>query len=128
MKYLEIKKYLFCLVAIILLFGSCKKKKSIDDIMFMTKGCYVVNKKGVLGENYIGVGTFKKISKDVLYLKVVLVGFSMSQGCNLKIDESGNNLVGVAGGTQYVIPIPKNENDPIFCNGDILQKTTKCYD
>ena len=69
-----------------------KKRKTIDDIIFMTKGCYY----SVGGTVY----TFKKIGDDVLFCD--RNGYT-SFDINLQIDESGNNLI-----------IPKKENDPIF--------------
>ena len=123
---LKLKSCMFLLVASILLFASCKeKKKTIDDIIFMTKGCYSAKNRF----NFTTFCTFKKISEDVLYFeKLRFTGINwISSDCNLKIDESGNNLVGVGGsGTQFLIPIPKNENDPIFYNGNTYEKTTNC--
>ena len=122
---LKLKSCMFLLVASILLFASCKeKKKTIDDIIFMTKGCYSTKNRYTTK-----FCTFKKISEDVLYFEELYdAGFNwISSDCNLKIDESGNNLVGVGGsGTQFLIPIPKNENDPIFYNGKTYEKTTNC--
>ena len=134
MKFLKLKNYLVCLVVFILFYGSCKeKKKSIDDIMFMTKGCYT--KDWVACETeLVDVYTFKRISKDILYFKHLIVTPNGRQhyngvpSVNLKIDESGNNLVGVdSADSQFRIPIPKNENDPIFFDRDSCQKTTNCY-
>ena len=123
---LKLKSCMFLLVASILLFASCKeKKKTIDDIIFMTKGCYSAKNRF----NTTIFCTFKKISEDVLYFeKFNSTDINwIEDSCNLKIDESGNNLVGVGGsGTQYLIPIPKNENDPIFYNGNTYEKTTNC--
>lgn len=68
----------------------------------MNNKCYYNKDRG-------RVITFTKISEDVLYLDYYR--------CNLKIDESGNNLVD---GSGWLIPIPKNENDQIFYDGYIF--------